>query len=110
MYFRRALRGLRLDLPENFLTPRRRERLRRLRPFLRVKAHQPDHRSESRLFHSLALRLDGLSDAVKPEKIWKHVGHDFDRLWKRAPLFAVELTGFQVDVLKALSGQDPSLI
>ena len=107
-YFRRALPTFEIRLADSFLTPQRVERLRRLKPFLRVKSLQPHLRSEPHLFHALALRLDGLSGSRHPHKMWKHVADDFDRLWRKAPLFAIGLTELQVNVLKTLAGENYS--
>jgi hypothetical protein len=82
--------------------PVRRERLRRLQPFLdrQQSAGQP---LGWEYFLPLALRLEAILFTAQPEALWRHIGQDFDRLWDRVPLFSSVLEPWQVLVLNLLS-------
>lgn len=91
-----------LTISEQFLTARRRERLRRLEPFLRVGCGSLEALGENGLFSNLALRLERVGQDRDADKLWDHLGRDFDVLWEKVPLFSLPLTRFQVVVLRAL--------
>ena len=101
-YLLRVLRTWRPAGHEAFYgCPLRRERLRRLRPFLdHTQSHFQPMGSEC-LF-TLALRLEALRYQKTPDKIWRHLARDFDKLWETVPLFALRLEPWQSQVLKVL--------
>lgn len=78
----------------------RRDRLRRLRPFLRRRLELKSSYRASLWIRRIALRLDYLSDAELSEKMWIHMAADFDDFWSQVPLFATEFSPFAQDLLK----------
>lgn len=89
--------------PRSFLTAQRKERLRRLKPFLeREAARVPEPASRQDLFFRLALRLEAIPHSSKPQRLWVHCAGDFDEIWKVVPLFSLRLTPFQKAVLASL--------
>ena len=101
-YLRTVLRTVRPDRQEVFHgCPIRQERLRRLRPFLERTAGRFQPLGAELLF-TLALRLEAVQFQKRPEKLWSHLAHDFDKLWERVPLFALNLEVWQAEVLKVL--------
>lgn len=101
-YIRHVLRAIRPAYHEAFHScPVRQERLRRLRPFLDRTASRVQPMGAELLF-TLALRLEAAKFQSKPDKIWRHLSKDFDRLWATVPLFALNLEVWQAEVLKVL--------
>ena len=96
------LSRLRLTTPDEFLNPRRAERLRRLRPFLQSRPLAGYKVGEHALMLNLALRLERVEQVEQSAKLWKHLGSDFDLLWGKVPLFARGLTPLEMAVLGQL--------
>jgi hypothetical protein len=83
--------------------PVREDRLRRLRPFLRPAANLKSGQGKERLIFGLALRL--VEEALtggNSQKLRTHLASDFDRLWASVPLFSVNLSPLDVQVLEIL--------
>ena len=99
-YFQRVLRPVPYH-KEFHGCPVRSERMRRLRPFLERDAKGPRCRGGGS-FGPLALRLEALATGRGSQALWRHVGHDFDELWARVPLYAVKLEPWQRLVLNLL--------
>jgi len=102
-YLRYALSRLPdLSAPASFSTPQRVERLRRLRPFLYGQRARGASAGLSTAFERLALRLDGLAWSRTQDGLWKHMGLDFDELWRTTPLYCQVLSPLQRQVLQTL--------
>lgn len=101
-YLRTVLRAIQPSRHEAFHgCPIRQERLRRLRPFLERErsCFQP---VGAELLFTLALRLEAVQFQRRPDKLWCHLANDFDKLWEKVPLFALNMEAWQSDVLKVL--------
>lgn len=88
--------------PPEFYTPSRSDRLRRLRPFLRV--GEETLQTHGVLLRRMAIRLQFLTSRDS-QKLWHHMGEDFDTLWSENPLFNLRYTPLQALVLEILTGE-----
>jgi len=88
--------------PPEFYTPSRSDRLRRLRPFLRV-GEETLH-GHAMLLRRMAIRLQFITGRDS-QKLWHHMGQDFDALWRENPLFNLHYTPLQAQVLEILTGE-----
>lgn len=84
--------------------PVRRERLRRLAPFLQPYPVWQSGRGAGE-YRRIALRL---IEGSSSEALWKHLAHDFDKLWAEVALMAGGFEPLQKEVLRHLC--EPVLI
>jgi hypothetical protein len=99
-YFTRVLRPVRYCRAFHGC-PVRAERMRRLRPFLTRVGNSPQPRG-TEFFLALALRIEAMGMKGESAALWRHLSHDFDKLWTDVPLFGLGLEPWQRLVLNLL--------